>query len=152
MTKLSFNYFTFNLILHISGDSAIPDHVQPTQQAGGSEQQPLPLHSIWQRDDWQVRGWGPPSPTAGKTHFSAEDQHTWVIWPDKTPVDASTLQLPTHSWGSSTHVTSHVTCGFPFVILCLELSVRQGQQRGAQPSPLTSIPWEPGEPDNNQNQ
>ncbi len=31
-----------------------------------------------------------------------------------------------------------VTCGFPFVILCLELVIRQGQQREAQLSPLTS--------------
>lgn len=32
----------------------------------------------------------------------------------------------------------HVTCGLPFVILCLEITVRQGQQRDAQLSSLPS--------------
>lgn len=32
----------------------------------------------------------------------------------------------------------HVTCGLPFVILCLEMTVRQGQQRDAQLSSLPS--------------
>lgn len=61
-----------------AGDQAVPDHVQPTQQAVGTEQQPFPLHTGWQRHLWQVRCWGPTPPPAGEAHIPAEDQHTWV--------------------------------------------------------------------------
>lgn len=82
---------------------------------------------------WKVRRWGSPPPAAGEAYLSAENQHTWVkhvTYPKCTIAFSVSLKLISPS--------VCVTCGFPFVILCLELSVRQGQQRGAQLSPLTS--------------
>lgn len=75
-------------------------------------------------------------------HISLQKINTRESWDlTKPPADISTTHIPTRS------VTNHVTCGFPFVILCLELFVRQGQQREAQLSPLTSAP-----PRNQENQ
>ena len=67
-------------------------------------------------------------------------------WTPLGSVEDSQFLLDSPDQPCYSHVTDHVTCGFPFVILCLELFVRQGQQREAQPSPLTAATEEPEDP------
>lgn len=58
------------------GNQTLSNDGQPTEQAGGAQQQSLPLHSDWQWHLWEVRLRGQTSSAAGEAHLTAEDQHS----------------------------------------------------------------------------
>lgn len=61
-----------------AGGTSVPDHVQPDEQADGSQQSPLTLHPGRQRHHGEVRRRGQTTATVRETHLPTEDQHTWV--------------------------------------------------------------------------
>ena len=59
----------------VPGGAAVPDHVQPPEQADSAQQPPLPLYPGGQRHHGEVRRRGEAKAAAGEAHLPAEDQH-----------------------------------------------------------------------------
>lgn len=72
-------YFSLTFtVFPLKGGASLPNHVQSHEQADGSQQSPLPLHTGWQWHHRKIRSWSQTAAPAGETHFPAENQHTWV--------------------------------------------------------------------------
>lgn len=111
--------FPGNQILSVDGE--------PAEQAGGAQQQPLALHPDRQRHLREVRLRGQAAAAPGEAHLPAEDQHAYVRQPAAFPSpQPAPHREPCDLWASLCHPMPGAR-------------IRQGQQRDAQPSPLTSL-------------